>query len=141
LVAREIVEPVANGLKAGGTRVELHVTHEGPVTADTFKAIPGVTATDRDAIVASLVDAKIIDSSGRRLVFKDKPKIGLAEINDLNTRVPAGPHQRDIANELLIAWGSHQMRSDFTDQQVAFFTAALTPPAGPPPSTPPTGPR
>ena len=127
LVAKENVEPVADRLKASGTRVEMHVVHEGLVNADTFKTIPGLTDKDREEILTALVERKVIDAAGKRLVFKDKPKIGQAEIMQLNTMPPAGSHQRDIANQLLIAWGSHQMRSDFAEQQVAFFVAALKP--------------
>ena len=125
LVPRENVEPTVTRMIAEGTKVELHVVHEGLVTASSFAGIPGMTAENRDAALAGLVQAKVIDSSGRRLVFKDKPKIGRDEIAQLNTLVPDGPYRRDIANQLLIAWASHQMRSDFADQQLAFFNAAL----------------
>lgn len=125
LVHAANVEPVIRRIAAAGAKVELHIVTEQRVTAETFRDIPGLTAADRASVVEALVGRGVIDKAGARLVFKDRPLIDRPEIAQLNTMMPPGDNGRAVAAELLIAWGSHQMRSDFADAQLAFFEAAL----------------
>lgn len=125
LVSAATVTRVSDGLAAGGTRVERHLAREAVVTADTFRDIEGLSAPDRRAILEQLVAKGVIDASGRRLVFRDRPAIERPEMRALEGMMPAGPHARDVLNELIIAWAGHQMRSDLADAQVRFFEVAL----------------
>lgn len=124
LVLRSNVEPVARKLAADGAEVELHIITEQPVTTDTFADIPGLGPERRAAILTGLEELKVIDAEGRRLVFRDRPLIDRAEMADLR-RMTAGIGGRDVANELVIAWGGHQFRSDLIAPQLAFFERAL----------------
>lgn len=125
LVSAETVGAVADGLKAAGAQVERHLLREQLVTAETFRDVPGLAGEDRSALVTALVASGVIDAGGRRLIFRDRAKLGRAEMADLGQRMPQGPAARDVLNEVLIAWAGHQMRSDLADPQVRFFDRQL----------------
>lgn len=125
LVSAEAVSALSDRLKVAGAQVERHLMRERLVTADTFQNIPDLGQGDRSALVATLVTNEVIDAVGRRLVFRDRTKLGRVEMAELAQRIPAGPAARDVLNELLIAWAGHQMRSDLAEQQVQFFERQL----------------
>ena len=125
LVSSETVGNVAASLKSAGSQVELHLMREHRVTADTFRDVPRLTTDGQTALVTALVTKGVLDAQGRRLIFRDRPKLGRAEMAELAQLMPKGPAARDALNELLIAWAGHQMRSDLADQQVRFFDRQL----------------
>ena len=125
LVSAETVTGLAHRLSEAGTSVELHLTREKVVTAETFKVIPGMSQADRKKTLQALMNGGVLDVGGHRLVFKNKTKIDRPEMAELASMMPPGPAARDVMNELLIAWAGHQMRSDLADDQVRFFDKAL----------------
>ena len=126
LVSAATVTTLSEGLAAKGARVERRLVREGRVTPDTFRALEGLDDAARRGIVQHLVAKGVIDAEGRRLVFRDRPALDRPEMASLAGMMPPGPQARDIMNELLIAWAGHQMRSDFAEDQVRFFDAALS---------------
>ncbi|MBL8769925.1 MAG: hypothetical protein JNK30_00965 [Phenylobacterium sp.] len=121
LVSAQTVGDVARSLAEAGATVELHQPREQAVSPATFGVIEGLGDEARRAIFQGLVDAAVLDAAGRRLVFRDRPVLGRPEMAELARMIPAGPHSRDVMDELLIAWSAHQMRSDFADAQLRFF--------------------
>lgn len=125
LVSADTVGALADRLKAAGAQVERHLMREQLVTADTFRDVPGLGPDGRSALVKALAANGVLDAGGRRLVFRDRARLGRAEMAELAQRMPQGPAARDVLNELLIAWAGHQMRSDLADQQARFFDRQL----------------
>ncbi|MBS0334543.1 MAG: hypothetical protein JSS35_17375 [Proteobacteria bacterium] len=123
--ADRVRETVAQLEKAGG-KIELHLNLEHRVCPATFALVPGLSAQQRETLVSKdLPAAGLIDANGVRTAFTDKPVIDRDAMAELYRRTPGGARSRLIADELIIAWAGHQMRSEYADRQVAFFDAAL----------------
>ncbi|MBS0361085.1 MAG: hypothetical protein JSR98_06870 [Proteobacteria bacterium] len=126
LVDAKRVGAIAGQLQKAGGQLEVHLNVEHRVCPATFTLVPGLSAAQREELVAkALPAAGLIDSEGRRTIFTDKPVIDREDLLELYRRTPGGAQSRPIAEELTIAWAGHQMRSEYAARQVAFFDAAL----------------
>jgi dienelactone hydrolase len=126
LVDAKRVTEIASQLKAAGGKIEVHLNTEHTVCPATFTVVPGLDAAQREDLVAKVLPAAgLIDAKGARAVFTDKPVMDRDALLELYRRTPGGPQSRLIADELIIAWAGHQMRSEYAARQVAFFDAAL----------------
>ena len=129
LVDARRVGDIAGQLSAAGGKLEVHLNTEHRVCPGTFLAVPGLSVSEREDLVAkALPAAGLIDAHGARTAFTDKPVIDRDELLELYRRTPGGTRSRLIADELVIAWAGHQMRSEYAARQVAFFNAALAVP-------------
>jgi hypothetical protein len=125
-VSAERTGEIAQQLVKAGAKIELHLNIEHTVCAATFALVPDLSAAERETLAAkTLPAAGIVDAKGSRLLYRDKPVIDRDAMADLFKKVPQGRQGRLIANELIIAWAGHEMRSEYADRQVAFFDVAL----------------
>jgi len=126
LVSTERTAQVEADLVKRGARIEMHVNPEHSVCPATLMLVPGLSPADRQTWIAkTLPAAGVIDAKGVRAVYLDKPVIDRDAMADLYKRMPEGRDGRLVADELIIAWAGHQMRSEYAAQQVKFFDQAL----------------
>jgi hypothetical protein len=126
LVDAKRVGEIAAQLEKAGGQIETHLNLEHSVCPATLAVVPGLSAAQREELVAkTLPAAGLIDAHGMRTVFTDKPVIDRDALLELYRRTPGGAQSRLIADQLVIAWAGHQMRSEYAARQVAFFDAAL----------------
>lgn len=127
LVAADAVAQVASELRRKGAQIEVHLVAERRVCASDLALVADLTPAMAEALIRERMPAwGVLDANGARQVFLEDPLIDRADMAALGRMLaPAGASARDVMNELLIAWGAHQMRSDFADRQLAFFQAAL----------------
>jgi dienelactone hydrolase len=125
LVNAQNVLANAEKVKAAGQTVETHLATEAVLKRDAFMSIEGVDAAASSAIFDDLVTRKLIDASGKRLVFAGQGTFPREDLAKLLTLLPAGANQRAIHRVLVSTWAGHMMRSDYAAQQFAFFEAAL----------------
>ena len=125
LVSAVQTAEVAAALNGRGARIEVHVAPERRVcTTDLVLAASAPGEPER--LLAQLARLGVVDAAGARTVFVSDPVIDRADMAALGqVLAPLGATARDVLNELLIAWGAHQMRSDFGGRQLEFFEAAL----------------
>lgn len=126
LVSTERTAQVEADLVKRGAKIEMHINPEHSVCPATLTLVPDLTAAQRETWIAkTLPAAGVIDAKGVRTVYLDKPVIDRDAMADLYTRMPEGRAGRLVADELIIAWAGHQMRSEYAAQQVKFFDQAL----------------
>ncbi len=118
---------VVASLVAGGAPMQTHLNLEHPVCADTFAVIPGLSAAQRETLVAkTLPAAGLIDAAGKRTAFLADKVIMPADMDDVRRRLASAPQGREVTDMLMVAWAAHEMRSDYASQQLALFDAATT---------------
>ena len=94
---------------------------ERTLTATTYPRIPGVDATEANAIVAALKATGVWNAQGVRVV----PDIQVAVSQAANAVLPASIYAdglaNDVANETARILAAHQFTSEFLPQVDAFF--------------------
>ncbi len=103
-----------------GAQIEQHIVRETLITPETF-LVGKLAFEDRVRVVKILKDEGFIDAEGRRLLFGENPKITRAMEQELADKLPQEIRKRLIFGEILIAWAGHKMRSDYAEEQLAFF--------------------
>lgn len=126
LVSTEQTGRIAEALKQAGAQIEIHINTEKRACPASFTLVPQMNAAQRETLVSvTLPAAGIADPTGARVIFRDRPVIGRAEMAELREKLPQGVQGRAIEEALIIAWAGHQMRSDYARRQVEFFDQAL----------------
>ncbi len=125
LVNSANVLAAADGMRGAGSTVESHMAREVALTPVDFTSIEGVDPKASSAIFAALVKNQVINAKGERLLLTDKDTITRGDATDILRELPAGKDRRAILRVLLAVWAGHMMRSDYAEQQFAFFEAAL----------------
>ncbi|MEM7606750.1 MAG: hypothetical protein AAF411_15450 [Myxococcota bacterium] len=94
------------------------VAEEVPLDPRRFLRIPGFTEARANAFFMDLVQRDLIDAAGQRLANVDQLEASFR-------RTPDGTlsfeELRDVRSQILVTWAMHQMRSDYSEQAVAFF--------------------
>jgi dienelactone hydrolase len=119
-VKAQRLESFAGALKQWGVPVEFHLARERPLARDAFAGLPGVDAARSASIVDDLVNAGVVDASGKRLLQFDTA----ATSEEAVLPAPAGYERAlwtDVRDVLMVTLAVHKMRPDYRDAQVAFF--------------------
>ena len=125
LVSSQNVLAIAANLSETGVRIETHLATEAATKPGDFTRIPGVDLSRSQAIFDELVANGVIDRSGKRLMFTDQTTIPRDAEDKLSGRISERTIQRQVFRILMETWAAHMMRSDYADQQFAFFEAEL----------------
>ncbi|XOV89219.1 MAG: hypothetical protein ACFHX7_04820 [Pseudomonadota bacterium] len=111
----------AKAIAEAGYSLDLQIAEERAVTPADFQGIPEI-GTRAQEVFDRLVAARVIDEAGKRLIELRPGREGLsASLQSFAETLNALPAADSIRDQLLIAWASHKMRSDFASEQVAFF--------------------
>jgi hypothetical protein len=125
LVNPQNVLAIAANLSETGVRIETHLATEAATKPGDFTRIPGIDLSRSQEIFDELVANGVIDRSGKRLIFTDQTTIPRDAENKLSGRISERTIQRQVFRILMETWAAHMMRSDYADQQFAFFEAEL----------------
>ncbi|NWG46329.1 MAG: hypothetical protein HXY25_07245 [Alphaproteobacteria bacterium] len=107
-----------------GYTVDLHIARERPFRVEDLSRLPEFGEAEAREIFDRLVSGGIIDADGKRLFSFEGEARGLQDA--LDAALDGVPGAGEVRNQLLIAWASHKMRSDFAEAQVAFFETYRT---------------
>ena len=124
IIGLENVQAAIMRAKNQGAKITEAWVKPRPVTPETFAAIGSLNAAQRAQLVVHLKEGGVIDASGNQLLHAGKP-LAVPELTEIAAKITDGPEKREILNALTIAFGGHQMRSDFATQQADFFETAL----------------
>lgn len=125
LVSAASVLAEAERLGSLGVRIETHFVRESRLTPSDFSTIGGFDEPNATRIFSDLVAKGIVAPSGQRLFRAGQPTITRDDQAALGDQLSGLEESRSIVRTLLTVWGAHMMRSDFSDEQFAFFEAAL----------------
>jgi len=120
LVSLQTIRKGVGILEKGGTKIELHVVKEQPLTRNNLLDTGLIEESNADRLMDFLHRGGYIDPNGSRLYKADAPLTRTDLEALLKPALEAG-FQRGDLNAVLVVWGAHQMRSDFAEQQFSFF--------------------
>ena len=120
LVSSTNQQRTAARIKNRGTPVEVHVIEPLPMSVRSLMTPGGLDEKRAKKLHAYLVEAKLINSNGERL-YRPGSVITREMMWDLLQRFRESGFSRADMSSVVLVWAGHAMRSDFVDEQIAFF--------------------
>ncbi len=124
VISANVVKAVEK-LTRANTSTELHLVSERAVTTEALMELGYTTPQGAGKLMEFLRKEGHIDVDGNRL-FHSGDVLKRKYLRELGQEMLAAGLSRPDLNAVVIVWAGHHMRSDYVDQQVAFFEQHLT---------------
>ena len=104
--------------KRGNLPTHNLLAREQPIDPRRFLRIPEIDPSEAQVAFESLITAGFIDEMGNRILSANK---AVAQAAQFTVPGLSSAELRALQDQVLVAWAMHQMRADFSAQNVAFF--------------------
>ena len=122
-VDNEVITATVRRTRESGVDADLLLATEGAMSPDRLLRIPGMNAAQAARAFEALVTGGLLDADGRRTI--EQPDVSRAVRGLTGFPVALRPYARAMADQLGVAWATHEFSSAFDDRLLVFFDAHL----------------